>query len=314
MSLRVLKSGPQATLQAAPRIGLRHLGVPASGAVDRLSHALANRLVGNALDAPAIEVTLGGFEARCETSAILACTGAHTEIKIDQEPVELHSVLKMEAGKTLSIGYPSQGCRSYVSIAGAFAADDWLGSGSTYLPAAVGGFGGRALRAGDLLVSKANKTGVSFEANRTPADNRPPITESWALRAIPDPGVPNDVQEALFSGTFQLSNRTSRMGGALEGESLVGIADSKMPSTGVFPGSIQCPPDGRPFLLMADAQTTGGYPLVAQVIRADRHLMGQVRPGDRVRFFRTTPDAAAAVLRQKTALFEGWLESSFHFG
>lgn len=101
------------------------------------------------------------------------------------------------------------------------------------------------------------------------------------------------------------------MGGALDGSTIEDVPQMTLPSAAVFPGTVQCPPDGRPFLLMADAQTTGGYPQIAQVIRADRHIMGQIRPGDRVRFLRSDLDAAADILRAKSALFENWLEGPF---
>lgn len=101
------------------------------------------------------------------------------------------------------------------------------------------------------------------------------------------------------------------MGGALDGAPVAAPGDGRMPSAAVFPGTVQCPPSGVPFLLMADAGTTGGYPRIAQIIRADRHLMGQIRPGDTVRFLKVSPDKAAEVLRDKTALFSDWLGDAF---
>ncbi|MEO0882074.1 MAG: biotin-dependent carboxyltransferase family protein [Pseudomonadota bacterium] len=313
MSFHILSPGPQAMLQAKPRTGLRHFGVPTSGPMDPLSFALANRLVGNQLSAPVIEITLGGFDARCDADMVVAVAGADAEVAINASPVSRHTALDLQQGDTLSITYPNAGCRSYVSCAGGFAADNWLGSGSTYLPAGVGGAGGRALRPGDVLRSSGASTSPA-EPCATPLGYRPPMTESWALRAVPGPEATDAIADLFFNSVFRLSNRTSRMGGALDGGPISGLSHAAMPSAAVFPGSVQCPPDGRPFLLMADAQTTGGYPLIAQVIRADRHLMGQIRPGDRVRFLRTTPEVAADVLRHKTALFEDWLEGPFHLG
>lgn len=314
MTLRVLSSGPQATLQAMPRTGQRHLGVPASGAMDPLSYALANRLVGNPLDSTAIEVTLGGFEAVFECDAIIAITGAEAPILVDGAETPLHQAIRIEAGRTLCIGYPGFGCRSYLAIAGGLTAETWLGSGSTYLPAGVGGCSGRALKSGDVLKLAEPMGGVPAAGVETPEICRPAMTKSWALRAIPGSDASADMEAPFFEGSFTLSNRTSRMGGALDGVKINGFKSGAMPSAAVFSGTVQCPPDGRPFLLMADAQTTGGYPLIAQVIRADRHLMGQIRPGDRVRFLRTTPEAAADVLREKRAIFDDWLEGPFHLG
>ena len=134
------------------------------------------------------------------------------------------------------------------------------------------------------------------------------------LRATPGPEanlLSAHAQAEFFKQTFYVSNRASRMGAELEGQPLELISDGRLPSAAVFPGTVQCPPSGLPFLLMADAQTTGGYPRIAQIIRADRHLLGQLRPGDRVQFRRTSPQEAARVLKEKTALFRPWLGDTF---
>ncbi|MEM6411059.1 MAG: biotin-dependent carboxyltransferase family protein [Pseudomonadota bacterium] len=311
MSFGILSSGPQATLQAAPRRRCRHLGVPASGPMDALSSALANRLVGNSHDATAIEITLGGFEAQCRAPMVVACTGADTALEIDGRSAELHTAIGIEAGETISVGYPRYGCRSYLAVAGGFDATVWLGSGSTYLPGGVGGFDGRDLKTGDVLELQSPSRPLPSDQTQTPVDCRPTMSESWAIRACPGVDSNDRVENAFFGSVFRLSNRTSRMGGALDGPLIPDVPQMTLPSAAVFPGTVQCPPDGRPFLLMADAQTTGGYPQIAQVIRADRHIMGQIRPGDRVRFLRSDPDAAADILRAKSALFENWLEGPF---
>jgi allophanate hydrolase len=149
--IRVLKPGLQTTVQAGPRRGQRHLGVPASGAADPLALALANRLVGNALLAPALETTLTGVKLRFEGSAFVAVTGARAAVRLNGERVKRHTTLAIAGGDELEVGSAKQGARNYVAIAGGIAVDDVLGSASTYLPAGFGGFRGRALNAGDLL-------------------------------------------------------------------------------------------------------------------------------------------------------------------
>ena len=312
MTLTILKPGPQTTVQAGPREGYRHLGVPTSGPADRLSHALANRLVGNGLLAPTLEITLGPFEAVAEADMSAALTGAEGRLSVDDQSVPFHRCLMLRRGQTLRVGHPHRGCRTYLSVAGGFEGACWLGSMSTYLPAGVGGFSGRALRAGDRI-GLAGEPSATGPADETPAACRPPLLESWALRAVRGPDVPASSASVLDTG-FVLSRRSSRMGGALEGQVITADTEQDHPSSAVFPGTVQCPPDGRPFLLGVDAQTTGGYPNMAQVIRADRHLIGQIRPGDRVRFLETTPEAAADALRKKTALFTDWLGCAFDLG
>ncbi|MEM9668925.1 MAG: biotin-dependent carboxyltransferase family protein [Pseudomonadota bacterium] len=313
MSLHILAPGVQTTIQAAPRIGLRHIGIPASGPMDRLSHALANRLVGNELHAPALEITLGGLEARVEADCRIARTGADGPHTIDGDPLPSHRAIELSEGQMVSVGYPEKGCRSYLAIGGGFKAEEWLGSMSTYLPAETGGYNGRAIKAGDHLEGRGMNTDGSIQL-QTPLVCRPPISTSWALRAVPGPDATDEVLAALFNSKFFLSNRTSRMGGALEGVVMGSVSKPTLPSAAVFPGTVQCPEDGQPFMLMADAQTTGGYPIIAQVVRADRHLMGQIRPGDSVRLLPTDPAAAADVLKQKSAIFSEWLGCAFQLG
>ena len=151
MTLRILKPGLQTTVQAGPRTGQRHLGVPASGAADSLSLALANRLVGNAPLAPALETTLTGVTLRCEGSAFAAVTGARAKVRLNGERVKRHRTLVLAEGDELDVGPAKAGARNYVAFAGGIVADAVLGSASTYLPAGFGGFRGRALRAGDVL-------------------------------------------------------------------------------------------------------------------------------------------------------------------
>ena len=151
MTLRILKPGLQTTVQACPRAGLRHLGVPASGAADPLSLALANRLVGNALLAPGIETTLTGVRLLFEDDGFAAITGAKAKARLNGERVKLHRTLAVAAGDELEIGPAKAGARNYLALAGGVAVDEVLGSASTYLPAGFGGFEGRALRSGDVI-------------------------------------------------------------------------------------------------------------------------------------------------------------------
>ncbi|MCH7537827.1 MAG: hypothetical protein IID57_08240, partial [Proteobacteria bacterium] len=150
MTIQVLNPGLQTTIQATPRIGMRHLGVPASGAADPLSMALANRLVGNDLLAPALEVLLAGMSFRAEVMMQIAITGA-TASCVNGETAQLYATLQLAPEDEVHIGPAEKGARSYVAFAGGLLADDTLGSRSTYLPAGFAGFEGRALQKGDQL-------------------------------------------------------------------------------------------------------------------------------------------------------------------
>ena len=308
MTVRVLKPGLQTTIQAGPRRGQRHLGVPASGAADPLSLALANRLVGNALLAPALETTLTGVTLLFETSAVVAVTGARAGVLLNGERVKRHRSLAIAAGGKLEVGPAKLGARSYVAFAGGIDADDVLGSASTYLPAGFGGYRGRALRAGDLLAVPPCD-GVP-QMMRTPKEFRPRAGSSWALRACYGAEVEMLNKESrfdLFDTNFSVGGRADRMGLQLENARYEVSSDGRLASAPVFPGTIQCPEDGRPFLLSIDAQTIGGYPRVAQIARADRHLIGQLRPGDHVRLLWRDVDSAREELLAKHEYWREWL-------
>lgn len=308
MTVRVLKPGLQTTVQASPRRGQRHLGVPASGAADPLSLALANRLVGNALLAPALETTLTGVSLRFESEAFVAVTGAKAEVRLNGERVKRHRTLAIAAGGELEVGPAKQGARNYVAVAGGIAADAVLGSASTYLPAGFGGFQGRALRAGDRLPIRPR--GEAPQMLRTPKAFRPRAGSSWALRACYGAEVELLSKESrfdLFDTNFSVGRRADRMGLQLDSARFDVSSGGRLASAPVFPGTIQCPEDGRPFLLSVDAQTIGGYPRVAQVARVDRHLIGQLRPGDHVRLLWRDADGAREELLAKHDYWREWL-------
>lgn len=304
MTITVLKPGLQTTIQAGPRTGLRHLGVPASGAADPLSLALANRLVGNPWDAPALEATLLGPTLRFDSPVAFAVTGATARVLLNRNSVAHHETVFAEPGDELSTGAAETGARSYIAIAGGIAADDVLGSTSTYLPASLGGLQGRALEEGDTLGTAP----PDCPHIRTPDEFRPPMSSSWALRTCPsfEANQLRDLDD-FFEKNWHVGRRSDRIGIQLEGDELGIASDGRMPSAAVFPGTVQCPESGTPYVLSVDAGTVGGYPRIAQVVRADRHLLGQLRPGDHVRFLRRDEDVAFIELREKHAYWREWI-------
>ncbi len=308
MTLRILKPGLQTTVQAGPRAGLRHLGVPASGAADPLSLALANRLVGNALLAPGIETTLTGVRLLFEDDGFAAITGAKAKARLNGERVKLHRTLAVAAGDELEIGPAKAGARNYLALAGGVAVDEVLGSASTYLPAGFGGFEGRALRSGDVIAVGSH--GKAPKMLKTPKEFRPRASSSWALRACYGAEVDLLSKESrfdLFDTNFTVGRRADRMGLQLEGARFQVTSGGRLASAPVFPGTVQCPEDGTPFLLSIDAQTIGGYPRVAQIARADRHLIGQLRPGDHIRLLWRDADSARDELIAKHEYWREWL-------
>ena len=308
MTIRVIKPGLQTTVQAGPRLGMRHLGVPASGAADPLSLALANHLVGNSVFAPALETTLTGVSLRFESQTFIAITGAKAKARLNGERIKLHRTVPVQTGDELELGPAKASARNYVAVAGAIDVDTVLGSESTYLPAGFGGHEGRALQANDNLAT--GTISAAPQPKKTPKDFRPPATTSIALRACHGAEIELLDKEGrfdLFDTNFVVGNRADRMGLQLEGANFRVGSGGRLARALVCPGTIQCPEDGCPFLLSVDAQTIGGYPRVAQVARVDRHLIGQLRPGTHVRLLWRDTETAREELLAKHDYWRRWL-------
>ena len=308
MTIVIDKPGLQTTVQAAPFSGHRHVGMPAAGAADGLSACLANRLVDKNPTAPTLEITIDEMAFIARKTCAIAVAGAAEYVKVNDETATLYRSVRLTAGDKVRIGPARTGCRSYVAFAGNPSWKPVLGSWSTCLQAGLGGYEGRALLAGDILEFSANT--FPSDAIETPDQFIPNLSGSYLLRVTEGPEftkLEEDSRHRLFSDKWQSGQRSSRMGTILTGTPLELQDHNTMPSAAVFPGTIQCPPDGAPFLLGPDAQTTGGYPRVAQVIRADRHLIGQLRPGDRVQLVLTSPEKAQEIYRQKLKLLQPWL-------
>ena len=308
MSFVVEKPGLQTLIQGAARRGMRHLGVPLSGAADPLSLALANRLVGNALAAAALEVTLSGMTLVCTAPGRIAVSGATRTIVVDGKAKPMQHRLDLAADSRIELGPAESGARSYIAVAGAFAAREVLGSPSTYLPARMGGYDGRALEAGDMLGIAGEPEGEGAAATPPEFCWTPPA--AWTLRALPGAEIElldAASQAALFRERFHVGGRNDRMGVALEGVGLRSRSSGDLDSRPVFPGTVQCPESGQLFVLGADAQTTGGYPRVLEIIRADRSLIGQLRTGSVFHFLCRDAETAASEFKSLHAFWSDWL-------
>lgn len=306
--IHVLKPGPQTTVQSRPRFGLRHRGVPSGGAADALSLALANRLVGNSWDAPALEAVLLGPTLKFAQSCCISITGGEVWATLNDTAVSCHECIPISTGDELVIGSVLSGARAYIAFSGGLDVEVVLGSASTNTQAAFGGLEGRALRSGDRLRAREH----AAAAVSTPSCFRPLSTRSVVLNTCEgaETNLLNEAQQDVFFETkWQVGQRADRMGMRLSGQLLDVTSDGRMPSAAVFPGTIQCPQDGAPYLLSVDAGTVGGYPRIGQVVRADLHMLGQLRPGDRILFRRTDRNDAIALLRDKHKYWSDWLPS-----
>ncbi len=299
MTLRVVRAGLQTSIQGGPRTGLRHWAVPSGGAADSLSLALANRLVGNALDQAGLEISLSGASFSCDKPMSVAVTGADATLTVNGSAADMHETLRLNPGDRLDIGAARSGARSYLAVAGEFDVPVVLGSQSTCLAAHFGGIDGRALEDGDILTIRSRRVEENL---RTPDAFRYSPPSSPVVRAVAMPRVDS---ETLFDTKLEVASRADRMGVQLT--ALASGGAGNLPSQPVFPGGIQLPPEGQPFVLGVDAQTTGGYALIANIARVDRHVIGQLRPGGTLSFTRREPGEARDEWLQKVTHFNAWL-------
>jgi len=301
----ILNGGTRATIQDAGRMGLRHLGVPSSGAADRFSFALANWMVGNRWDSPAIECALGGLHLRFTSDNTIALAGAEMWAQINGQNVKNFTAIPVHKGDILTLSFARDGCRAYIAIAGGLKIPEFMGSASTYLPAGFGGYEGRALKAGDTLTTRNRPR----EAPRKiPQGYTPSLSRHVVLRTRPAPeweALDLPSQRHLFVSPFIATPATDRMGSRLRGNKIATEYPLSMTSSPLLPGTLQIPPDGQPILMLADGHCTGGYPRALQVIRADLWLLGQIAPGSKVSFRRCFAENASKILAGRNSFYGG---------
>lgn len=291
--LEVLDPGLLTTVQDAGRRGWARYGVPPSGPLDQAAFAAANILVGNSPDAAALEITLTGPTLRVERECLIAVCGADFALWVGALSVPTWHALYVRAGQIVTFGARRSGARAYLAVSGGIALPPFLGSQATYLPGGFGGLDGRGLRAGDRLpLGTAPAHNPAQSAGRVwPVDRRPPYTPQPVLRVVLGPQNDYFTPEGLatfLSSAYQLTPEADRMGARLQGPPIAHRGPTGIVSDGVVAGSVQVPPDGQPIVMLADHQTTGGYPKIATVVRADLPLLAQCLPGDSVAFVAVT--------------------------
>ncbi len=301
----IVQAGLQTSLQDGGRWGYRAAGVPASGALDRFAYEAANVLTGNEPRAAVLELLLSGLVVRCLAATIIAITGADLGATLDGNNIPSWAAYRMEPGQQLAFTQQRSGARAYLGVAGGIAVEPILGSRSTYLPGSWGGFKGRALRAGDIVEAYQ---GQRAKPGWLPPEHRPPYSSTPELRCVAGPHLAlfsDEASEGWQATTYTLSNECDRMGYRVVGTGVEAVGTT-LPSCGVLPGVVQVPPGQAPILLMADAQTTGGYPIIGTVIGADLPLAAQLLPGDKLTFRLVGLETAYRALQEQ----QGWLQAA----
>jgi biotin-dependent carboxylase-like uncharacterized protein len=309
--IHIIQPGPLSTIQDLGRPQARRYGVPTGGAMDRFALAAANRLVGNDPGAAAIEITAGGAAFVAEEGLRVALCGADLDARIDGRAFPRWCACEWSPGIELRFGGRKEpwGARSYLAVAGGIAVPAILGSRSALPGSALPGLAGRALRAGDRLAIERDQQNKSTKeqsyeeryATHWSPHHRPAYRATPRLRVVAGPhcgSLAEATLAAFYEHRWEISATSNRMGYRLAGPPLTYHIPAQIVSFGVVPGVVQLPPNGQPILLMADAQTTGGYPVIATVIAPDLPLAAQLLPGDRLSFRMVTLDEAYACTRE----------------
>lgn len=309
--ISILKPGLLTTIQDLGRYGYQKDGVVVGGAMDTYSHRVANILVGNDENAPTIEMTLIGATIQFSRDSLIAITGGNLSPTIDNKRLPMWRPILIRKNQILRFGECIDGCRAYLSLAGGIWIPKVLGSASTYARAKMGGWHGRPLKAGDQIplgdlqgLSKKIMEEVHLEGS--PKWSIPPRNRTPFIRVIKGRefhAFTRESQNLLFNSEFQITPASDRMGYRLSGPALLLKEKKEMLSEAVDFGTIQVTSDGKPVILLADRQTTGGYPKIAHVISADLPILAQMKPGDRIRFKEVALEEAQALLREQERYF-----------
>ncbi|MHC6218949.1 5-oxoprolinase subunit C family protein [Arthrobacter sp. MMS24-S77] len=291
MAIVVVNPGPLTLVEDLGRQGWASLGLSPSGALDRQSLRLANLLVGNPVEAAGLEILLGGLRLRFVTASTVAVSGAEGIVTLNGAEVPFNQAVRVAPGAVLDFGVPLFGLRYYLAVQGGIDAPKLLGSSSTDM---LSGEGPAPLKSGEQLgigrLSVGNGSGTWAFNN---------VAALPAIRRAPDPGraitarvdrgpradwFDEDSWRRLVSQEWTLSPDSNRIGARLVGRPLTQTRLEELPSEGMVLGALQVPPSGLPTVFLADHPVTGGYPVIAVVRRTDLDLLGQARPGQRIRF------------------------------
>ena len=301
--LEVIHPGPFTTIQDLGRTGFQRYGVSVTGAMDPQATAIANLVVGNDPKDAVLEITFTGAKFQFHQPTKIAVTGADMLVQLNGMEIKRGCAIPVSGGEVLHFVNLRAGCRAYLAVHGGLEVPEVMGSRSTFLRAAIGGVEGRALRKGDKI-----PYAPCGQAKQALADWHVP-TDSWwkkeKVRIVKGPEIDRfDVEQLnrFISEPYTISPQSDRMGYRLQGSLLKSRDATELVSEPVTFGTIQVPSGGEPIVLMADRQTTGGYPRIGQVIQVDLPVLAQKKPGDRVEFEFVSLEEA----RKLAAEFRQW--------
>jgi antagonist of KipI len=301
--IQVQSPGLLTTVQDLGREGFGPLGVSPSGAADPISLRLGNRLVNNPQGASALEMTLLGGTFLFPNGAVIALAGSDFGASLDGISLDPWVAVHVRPGQTLRHGSTRSGARCYLCVQGGIIVKPFLSSASTHLLSGLGGYQGRALRKGDVL--HIGPSIASSREKKIAARALEQLAPRKVVRVTPGPqsdAFPESSLQAFYASTYRVAEDSNRMGLRLEGKPVAQRSSSEMITEGVSIGAVQITAGGLPIILFVEQQTTGGYPKIANVISADLHSLGQLRPRDEIRFDPVDWETARSVLQEQEKL------------
>jgi antagonist of KipI len=302
---QVLKPGFFTTVQDLGRFDYLRYGIPICGAMDSFSFIVANLLVGNHSNDAGLEMTLIGPELQALSGAQIAITGGTISPRINERDVPMWQTLSIQEDDVLSFGKMESGCRAYLSVRGGVNTPLVLGSRSTYVRGGFGGIDGRQVKSGDVVEGFGASPLMTEYV--MPGEFVPQFMRNVKVRVILGPQTDMFTEmgmETFLSSAYKVTLEADRMGYRLDGPEIEHKTRADIVSDALFPGSVQVPKNGKPIVIMRDAQTTGGYAKIAVVITADVSVLGQARPNDIVEFVKVTMHQAQEKLFEYRKLLE----------
>ena len=303
MSVTVLKSGLQSTIQDLGRYNHSHFGISSSGAADPLSLKIGNLIVGNKESASAIEMTMLGGEFQFNKECIVAISGSEFDVSLDGKIINHQKAISISKGQILSFRYTKAGARTYLCIKGGIDIDNYLSSKSTHILSGVGGYLGRPILKGDELILGSEGTSRTPIIFNNQLDMN--ISKIKIIKGLQNDYFDKCIWEDFISKSFSVSNSSNRMGIRLCGNKILPSNSSEIITEGIPLGAIQVPGSGDPIISFVDHQTTGGYPKIANVISADIHKVGQLKPGDKFEFDLVSKDVAEQLRIDQISFING---------
>jgi antagonist of KipI len=297
---RVVKPGFFTTVQDLGRTGFLRFGVPVSGAMDDFSFQLANMLVGNHPNDACLEITVIGPELEALSDTQIALGGGDLPPLVNNEEVTMWQTINIERGDVVSFGKLRNGCRAYLSVRGGINVPLVLGSRATYTRCQLGGVQGRQLKIGDVLEGFDSANPLNHRL-ALPDDSVPDFNSEVHVNAVLGPHLDRFTQKGVatfLSSSYAVTFEADRMGYRTEGPAIELKTTGDVISDAILPGAVQVPSDGKPIIMMKDAQTTGGYAKIAAVVTSDIHVLGQMKPNDKAHFHEISLAKAHDKLRE----------------